>query len=234
MYDFYLTRDIDHTSATKRDRSGYIFSNEIIAYAPNYFMPITLATNPDSAIEYCYNKNKRNADGSVTNIEWYLPAIDEIEEVMMSKYGNNENTYSRFLDFQGKLYWSSQPAFLRGKGHYYSFAFVEDEADYYYDDTTSARATKVVYNTTTKAHDNVSSGVDGYEQLMEIYKPLWGTENEPEIISITTEPYTHYANKDGRTFSITIDKKTNKDNHLGNNLRTKQNRIRCIRRVPEQ
>lgn len=74
---------------------------------------LTLGQEPRSAIEYCYNKNKRRADGSIITssyeggvntglVSWYLPAIDEIEEIVMSKYGDNENTYSRFIDFQNK------------------------------------------------------------------------------------------------------------------------------------
>lgn len=238
-YDFYLSRDTDHSSATIRDRSGYTFCNEIIESAPSTFAPISLASNPDSAIEYCYNKNKRNADGSVASVEWYLPAIDEVEEIMMSKYGNGANTYGRFIDFQGKYYWSSQPAFLRGMGHYYSFSMTEHYADYYIDDLTSARSTKVTYNSTTAKYEIVSSGVDGYQQLMDIYKPGndWG--NEPIIVPVKTEPFTYTTEHtydwgifgtQTKTFTVTIDKMTSKTNHSGNSLHTKQSRVRCVRR----
>ena len=38
---------------------------------------------PQSAVEYCGNKNKRNSDGTIDydNMTWYLPAIDEIEDI---------------------------------------------------------------------------------------------------------------------------------------------------------
>ena len=80
----------------------------------------SLASEPLSAVEYCYNKNKRNAKGEVMfkesdgtwnidNFKWYLPAIDEIEDIVMSKYQGPDNqqheTFIRFLDFQNKYYY---------------------------------------------------------------------------------------------------------------------------------
>lgn len=219
FYDFYLTRDIANTSATRRDNAGYTFASEIINYVPEYFSPITLAGVPDSAVEYCYNRNKRNEDGSITSVNWYLPAIDEIENIMMG-------AYTEFLVFQDKLYWSSQPAFLKGRGHYYSYAITESYADYYYDDRTSARATKIAYTSAT-GYNNISSGVDGYGQYMDIYKPLWGMGNEPNIMEITTEPFSF---EDERGNRQTINKMTDKTNHSGNILRTEKARIRCVRK----
>lgn len=224
FYDFYLTRDISNTSATRRDNAGYTFSNEIIAYVPSHFAPITMADSPDNVVEYCYNRNKRNADGSVASVNWYLPAIDEIENIMMG-------AYSIFIEFQDKYYWSSQPAFYRGYGHYFSYALANENADYYFDDITSARSTKVVYNSNLKKHINVSSGVDGYEQLMEIYKPLWGMGNNPELYKVTSTPFTHTSRKDGKNFTTTIDSMTYKTNHPGNKPRTSYARVRCVRKA---
>lgn len=218
-YDFYLTRDIKETSATRRDNAGYTFANEIISYAPSYFVPITMAEFPDNAVEYCYNRNKRKADGTVANVNWYLPAIDEIENVMMGAYAD-------FLVFQDKPYWSSQPAFLRGRGHYYSALLTESFADYYYDDKTSARATKIVY-TSGSSFGNISSGVDGYQQYMDIWKPLWGMGNEPNIMEITKEPFSFTDERGNRQ---TINKMTDKTNHPGNMLRTSKARVRCVRK----
>ena len=220
FYDFYLTRDIANTSATRRDNAGYTFANEIIAYVPSHFAPITMAEFPDNAVEYCYNRNKRNADGSVASVNWYLPAIDEIENIMMG-------AYTDFLVFQDKPYWSSQPAFLRGRGHYYSYAFTNSWADYYFDDITSARATSILY-TSGSGYDNISSGVDGYDQYMDIYKPLWGLGNEPNIMDITEEPFS-FVDERGNT--QTIDKMTDKKNHPGNMLRTEKARVRCVRKM---
>lgn len=216
-YDFYLTRDIDETSAKRRDNAGYEFSSEIINYLPSYFTPMTLTESPDNAIEYCYNRNKRKADGSVASVNWYLPAIDEIENIMMG-------AYTEFLVFQDKLYWSSQPAFLRGRGHYYSRYITESYADYYFDDITSARATKIAYTSAT-GYNNISSGVDGYAQYMDIYKPINGMNNEPNIMDITTEPFSFVDERGNRQ---TINKMTDKTNHSGNILRTEKARIRCV------
>lgn len=234
-YDFYLTRDISNTSATRRDNAGYIFSNEIIQTINGYGGVNTeandnidilhLAQDPDSAIEYCYNKNKRNANGQVAwqddngtshseNLVWYLPAIDEIEHIMMG-------AYSDFLVFQNKPYWSSQPAFFRGRGHYHSAALVNQEADYYFDDTSSARATKILYSSGT--YSNMSSGVDGYEQIMDIYKPLWGMENDPVMVPVTSSPFTYEG--------CTVASKTDKKNHSGNMPRTSYARVRCVRKA---
>lgn len=235
-YDFYLTRDVSHTSATRRDNAGFVFSNEIIQTINGYgginteendnIDVLHLGQDPQSAIEYCYNKNKRNADGKVAwqdangtthseNLVWHLPSIDQIENIMMG-------AYSDFLVFQNKPYWSSQPAFFRGRGHYHSAALVNQQADYYFDDTSSARATKIVY--TGGTYSNMSSGVDGYEQIMDIYKPLWGMENDPVMVPVTSSPFTYEG--------CTVASKTDKKNHSGNMLRTSKARVRCVRYVP--
>lgn len=234
-YDFYLTRDINNTSATRRDNAGAAFSNEIIQTINGYegintevnddIDVLHLAQDPQSAIEYCYNKNKRNADGKVAwqdangtthseNLVWYLPAIDEIENIMMG-------AYSDFLVFQNKPYWSSQPAFFRGRGHYHSAFLVNEEADYYYDDISSARATKIIYSAGT--YSNMSSGVDGYEQIMDIYKPAWGMENDPVMVPVTSSPFTYSG--------CTVASKTDKKNHPGNMPRTSYARVRCVRKM---
>lgn len=63
---------------------------------------ITLNDKPRSAAEYCYNKNKRNAEGEVETCHWYLPSIREIENAMDKYYGT-------FDVFQDNWYWSSNP-----------------------------------------------------------------------------------------------------------------------------
>lgn len=131
-YDYYITKHDSSASGTMHDRVGFDFNTEIIQVvnglgnhdtdATNNIDVLHLAQDPKSAIEYCYNKNKRNADGHVvwqntdgtndqTQLNWYLPAIDQIEDIVMSEYGNDkQKTYSRFLDLQAKPYWSSQPS----------------------------------------------------------------------------------------------------------------------------
>lgn len=68
----------------------------------------------DYAAGYCYNKNKRNADGSISpeNYKWYMPAIDQLitltNEVKGSVQGNaNNGTSWTPTSMAGNTYWSS-------------------------------------------------------------------------------------------------------------------------------
>lgn len=63
---------------------------------------ITLNDKPRSAAEYCYNKNKRNENGQVEEVHWYLPTIAECELALETWYGT-------FSVFQDKWYWSCNP-----------------------------------------------------------------------------------------------------------------------------
>lgn len=63
---------------------------------------ITLNDRPRGATEYCYNKNKRNAQGQVETCHWYHPTIRELENAM-DKY------YATDSVFQENWYWSSNP-----------------------------------------------------------------------------------------------------------------------------
>lgn len=181
FYDFYLPRDVDRNkwyfesddayNEMVHAYSGYAFCNAIIQVVNGYGDHDTDASNnidvlqlnqkPRSAVEYCYNKNKRNNKGQVAwtdnsdNVKWYLPAIDEIEEIVMSSYVDAESvthrTYARFLDFRNKFYWSSQPAYLN------NYVFVDRDyfgagdryGNYMIDDKYRARATSVSYEDKT-------------------------------------------------------------------------------------
>lgn len=61
---------------------------------------LTLNEPPQTAAGYCYIKNKRNDDGSVSNPKWYLPGIRELERIL-------EDYYIEYPEFQNKYYWSS-------------------------------------------------------------------------------------------------------------------------------
>jgi len=140
-YDFYLERDNPHQNATVRGNSkGHSFTSEIIDYvnndakSTNDITTLALNEDPASAVEYCYNKNKRDSNGNVVELNWYLPAIDEMEEIAWAGYGE-------FDEFHDLYYWSSMPAFMRAN-------ITNDGSDYgdvYLDDTDRARATKVNY-----------------------------------------------------------------------------------------
>ncbi len=234
-YDFYIERDKNENPyATVHNYNGYNFCIDIIQEVNGAFGNDNDATNnidvlqlnqqPRSAIEYCYNKNKRNNLGHViweennsynqSQLNWYLPAIDEIEDIVMSKYSDeNVNTYSRFIEFQDKYYWSSQPAYDKYDIYIHtSISGSTGSGRYYEDDLDRARATKVRYNQTNKTYENEESGVEG----------IIGTNSyEVETYLIYTK-----VHKEGLTESsntITYDN--------GNLSRTDMARVRCVRKV---
>lgn len=139
-YDFYITSaEALNGRVTYRQYSGHTFSQEIVTKAGIGSRPSN--EQVESAVEYCYNKNKRNSStGKVDNQSWYLPAIDEIEDICMGGY-------SYFTVFQNKYYWSSQPAYLV---YDYSYSGLSsDEGQFYQEDSYRARATKVDNNFNT-------------------------------------------------------------------------------------
>ena len=100
---------------------------------------MNLNEKPESAAEYCYNKNKRNSNGSAVDSNgnvitensssgWFLPGIRQLEEILTSYY----NTYP---EFQKRFYWSSSAAKSGPVGWIIK---------YYPEDATYARATKAL------------------------------------------------------------------------------------------
>lgn len=157
-YDFYLTRDNPAAGSTTRNYSGYAYTNEIAGETGIAQNVKSLDDDPESAIEYSYNKNKRSSfTKMVEETKWYLPSIDEIEDITMS-------AYIEFDVFQDKYYWSSQPAYnnydlqITGEGPYWSSP--NCSGGYSCDDISRARATKVVYAGGNN-YSNVSSGTQG-------------------------------------------------------------------------
>lgn len=231
-YDFYLPRDIGSNKAlTARAYSGHTFVSEIIGTmkeSDNDFGKITLSDEPGSAIEYCYNKNKRNASGEVETMNWYLPAIDEMEEIAIGGY-------ETFDEFQNKYYWSCQPSYIQNRAHYHNLAdekgtyYTDDYGFYYvqkgegkvstkqeYDGSGYARATKV--NFVNGEYTWASSGVSGYQDIFEI--PGSG---DPKVYVVPNK-YSYSFWFSTRTFQETQTLQRDE----GNQPRTKQNRIRCV------
>lgn len=262
-YDFYISSDnkVMPTESNRRPFAGYVFCNEIIQDINGYnnrekdpntnIDVLALNERPQSAIEYCYNKNKRNNKGQVAwtgntdNLNWYLPAIDEIEDIVMSKYDNSSKyTYARFIDFQGEYYWSSQPAYYKSLLHYSigsvggSVTNVNDYADMYIDNTSRARATKVSYG--SSGFGNVSSGIiSGYYYILLLDGIM--TNNWSSIYYLYDEitesdpifNYTHTTQTLWWTDTYTSDDYTKDDLPKfdeGNQPRTEKNRIRCVRK----
>lgn len=231
-YDFYIQKydEVDATSAggTLHSYSGHEFCGEIIASAG--IGSLALDNAPQSAVEYCYNKNKRNADGSVTNVVWYLPAIDEMEDIIISKYGNSLDTYSRFQDFQNKFYWSSQPAFIRNFLYYQGIFTGNNYGPMYVDNTNYARATKVNYLGNEK-YEYVKSGLNlepdnngndiYYNAIFLRYASLGGSvPYGPSDGTITIN----------RDQTVTL-REIEEQAQQGYKPRTEKARVRCVRKM---
>lgn len=230
-YDFYLTRDnfpVDlkpsgsSNSDYRRDYCGFTFNTEIATTLLTEYSSdskakindISLIEDPISAFAYCYNKNKRDANGDVCivnsdgtvntgNLKWYLPAIDEIEEIALGAYDEFDRV------FQKQKYWSCQPAYDKNQLVMPLKAGITWDtlkADYYTDDLDRARATSV-FTTDGETYENISSGVPGYAYIQN------GTMN-------WTTP--SFGNKETKTLDY-------KD-HPGNLPRTEKCRIRAVYR----
>lgn len=138
-YDFYTSDDVGDGNLLgdlfgtneARDYEGFIMNIEIIhtllkEYKDNASAKLNgmiLDEAPLSAIAYCYNKNKRNANGEVisvisekeldiSNYHWYAPAIKEIEDIIKNAYDGANWRHDEFKTFEKNMYWSCQPAYL--------------------------------------------------------------------------------------------------------------------------
>lgn len=239
-YDFYVNKHDGDASGTKRNRVGYDFTSEIIHEVngasgndtddSNNIDVLALNQQPKSAVEYCYNKNKRNANGQVvwqnsdetynqSQFNWYLPAIDEMEDIMMSKYDNNTlDTYARFLDFQNKFYWSSQPAYIRNYAFYHGLFTGDSEGAYYTDDVDYARATRVNY--VDDNYDYAKSGVKDNTYYSGWYHYEYG-----------------FFENDGMVYDGTFNHGNLKptlgpvQREEGNKARNSMARVRCVRKL---
>lgn len=105
---------------------GLEFTNKIIHEDGG--SNITLNDTPQSAAEYCYNRNKRDSKGNVSsdNQKWFLPGITQMETAL-AEY------YTQFPEFQDYFYWSSSAAKEFEDGWF---------VDSYPQDPDRARATK--------------------------------------------------------------------------------------------
>lgn len=93
-YDYATTE----TEPSHNWYQGLEFTNQIIDRSAQGIM--NLNSKPRSAAEYCYNKNKRNNDGTVSNKKYFLPGIRQME-ASLTRY------YTTFPEFQTSYYWSS-------------------------------------------------------------------------------------------------------------------------------
>lgn len=158
-YDFYMVRDVlPTTPITPYAYNGLQFNEEIAYFLRNddtykghqgatsskdaKIDGISLDEEPKSAFAYCYNRNKRNSSGNVVSQDWYLPAIDEIEDIMEFAYGDFDD------EFQGNMYWSCQPAYYKYESSWQVESFLGGKNTapgvYYTDNTNRARASKAL------------------------------------------------------------------------------------------
>ena len=255
-YDFYIKSHdearLDPRQVELHEFKGYDFCNEIITTVnggqknkngevtdtnpDNDINILQLDEQPKSAIEYCYNKNKRNNKGQIvwstgtntydqSQLNWYLPAIDEMEDIVMSTYGSGQNTFARFLEFQSQDYWSCQPAYIQNYAHlswlwgvftYWGNFYFDDIGDTNFDKNNntdrvnigSARSTSVSYN---NGYVKTLSGTNGHYSFYDaddnsyVYSGTFGPRNDKVTIgTISREP--------------------------GNQPRNEKNRIRCVRK----
>lgn len=137
-YDYYTSDDVEDGflsnllgTGESRDYEGFIMNVEIIhTLLQNYGSEASAKLNgmildedPLSAIAYCYNKNKRNANGEVisvisedeldiSNYHWYAPSIKELEDIIKNAYNNGSWLHEEFQPFADNMYWSCHPAYL--------------------------------------------------------------------------------------------------------------------------
>lgn len=174
-YDFYVNEAEAGRGGTARPYSGKDFSIEIMEKVlfetdnkENYVSNGTLVEDPKSAVEYCYSKNKRDSDGNIikavnngynTNgVGWFLPSIDQIEEIVVG-------AYSDFEVFQNKFYWASQPSYkpveYEATGELW-FIPISVTGELFFDDDSRARSTKV--NMVNGVPQYVTSGTKNAEE----------------------------------------------------------------------
>lgn len=90
----------DSDKWTKVFFNGLDATNNIIANTGQQEMDLN--EKPESAAQYCNNKNKRGSNGVVpsSNYGWFLPGIRQLEAILTTYY-------NKYPEFQQHFYWSS-------------------------------------------------------------------------------------------------------------------------------
>ena len=242
-YDYYLSRDNFPTdrldsSADKtkyaRDYQGLTFNKEIAATLKASTDPkakidgIILTEDPKSAFAYCYHKNKRNADGTIDidNIKWFLPAIDEIEDIALGAYDEFDEV------FQNEEYWSCQPAYnynsllIDGQNYTRLFGYVsisELKGEFYEDNKDRARSTSI-YTTNGTSYSNIQSGLTSGDKSghLDVTAYAKGTASGPKDNTADTNYASNNINYNAEIYTT--------GDYRGNSPRTEVNRIRAVYR----
>ncbi len=187
---------------------------------------LTLNDNPRTAAEYCYNKNKRDASGKVVSINWYLPAIKEIQEIATGmNLTTNETVYTKFSSFQDKWYWSSQTTY---RNIYTQYAKggkspdVDVAALFRDENVNEARATKTTYQ--NGVYSFAESEVYSCNYLMRLSN-AGGQRIEVSAADFLNGSYSGSFNVSESTKNELL---RNVNSDAGNQSRTSVNRIRCV------
>ena len=256
-YDFYLSRDIttlmsgvggdssDITNKlTVRDYSGLDMNKKIANVLkekyPNAQLEgrndketidrLQLSDQPKSAFAYCYNKNKRNDDGTIdtNSITWHLPAIDEIEDIAAGAYDEFNKV------FQNKRYWSCQSAYelramdisilqkkLLSSGYNTEGSLT---GNYFIDDKDRARATSVVVSVDTNGEQKINNIPSNAPRSS-------GTQKGQAVFNWTLTEYDEKNSKltDFNPANPAISE-SDFESVKGNMLRTEKARIRAVYR----
>ena len=234
-YDFYLSRDkfptdklgnnVDKTLYT-RDYKGIEFNREIATTLKASTDPkakideIILTEDPKSAFAYCYHKNKRNSSGVVENQNWFLPAIDEIEDIALGAYEEFDEV------FQNREYWSCQPAYdyntiklkPNSDGNDLS-PYVWFEGEYYSDNLQRARSTSV-HATSANAYTTIESGLPSGVKSGHLEATSYNGGSKDGQVEINYNPININYNADIYTTG----------DYCGNSSRTERCRVRAVYR----
>lgn len=199
-YDFYINQAESADGKSFYPYSGRRFSNQIVSTMNIGVLP--LSEEPSSAVEYCYNKNKRDKSGIIDTsaVHWYLPSIDELEDIVSS-------AYNEFLVFQGNFYWSSQPAYNEYPWSYHRWGYgasVTASGKLFEDNTMNARATKMEYH--------------GANVIPPYSPALSGVKTPDKKLEIQYAGLGYRITNTGKSLEL----------HIGNMPRTNKNRIRAV------
>ena len=238
-YDFYLSRDqfpvgklddsVDKTNYA-RNYSGHQFNLEIATTLKSSIDPkakidgIILTEDPQSAFAYCYHKNKRNANGVVDELKWFLPAIDEIEDIALGAYDEFDKV------FQNQKYWSCQPSYnyndmtLTGYNWLGSWIGYQSlgttlKGEFYEDNKDRARATSI-YATGVNNYSNIQSGLPSGIKSGKLSVSAYDGGSKDE-----TAETTYTSNNINYNSEIYV-----KGEYRGNTPRTEKCRIRAVYR----
>lgn len=246
-YDFYINKHDTSVSedAVKRDYRGWVFCNEIITdiNANNTnrntgyngtIGALQMDALPSSAIEYCYNRNKRKSNGAIVSVDWYVPAIDEMEDIIV-------NAYSYFDEFHEKYYWSCQPSYMPNYAHFNSLTqntgnYYQDDNGKYTDDGTNvithnngyARATRANFkgddqNDETIDWEYAKSGTTGFDNVL-VIKPKGFLDYSGSF------NYTGKYNNSIQLESWATPQMESISREEGNFERSTKHRVRCVRK----